>query len=177
MVLFGSSTAYSYLCLYNKTVECLIVNRVLPDDVGEKYFQDKLKEQEEHLEYIHHAFDPMKMMYAYQMPTEIYGAEKLDMLADMIYGKDGDPTEVYADSSPMCFDTKDGIDYLHLKMPFVEKSDVELFKPTEDTIIVHVGSQKRSINLPLTLAKEELVGAELKNQELTIKFKRWTEDD
>ncbi|MBO4551632.1 MAG: hypothetical protein J5673_00320, partial [Candidatus Methanomethylophilaceae archaeon] len=38
------------------------------------------------------------------------------------------------------------------------------------------GSQKRSINLPLTLAKEELAGAELKNQELTIKFKRWTED-
>ena len=177
MVINETKRAYSYLCLYNKTVECLIVNRILPDDIGEKYFADKLKEQKEHMEYIHHAFDPMKMMFAYQMPTEIYGAEKLDMLADMIYGKDGDPTEVYADSSPMSFDTEDGVDMLHLKMPFVEKDDVELFKPTEDTILVHVGSQKRSINLPLTLAKEELIGAELKNQELTIKFKRWTEDD
>ena len=150
---------------------------MLPDDIGEKYFEDKLKEQKEHLEYIHQAFDPMKMMFAYQMPTEIYGAEKLDMLADMIYGKDGDPTEIYADESPMKFETKDGVDYLRLKMPFVEKSDVELFKPSEDTILVHVGSQKRSINLPLTLAKEELIGAELKNQELTIKFKRWSEDE
>ena len=177
MVINETKRAYSYLCLYNKTVECLIVNRVLPDDIGEKYFKDKLKEQAEHMEYIHHAFDPMKMMYAYQMPTEIYGAEKLDMLADMIYGKDGDPTEIYATESPMIFETVGDLDLLHLKMPFVEKSDVELFKPTDDTIIVHVGSQKRSINLPLTLAKEELLGAELKNQELTIKFKRWSEDE
>jgi len=176
MVINETKRAYSYLCLYNKTVECLIVNRILPDDVGEKYFEEKLKEQKEHMDYIHQAFDPMKMMFAYQMPTEIYGSEKLDMLADMIYGKDGDPTEIYAEESPMKFETVGNLDLLHLKMPFVEKTDVELLKPTDDTIIVHVGSQKRSINLPLILAKEELVGAELKNQELTIKFKRWTED-
>ena len=176
MVINETKRAYSYLCLYNKTVECLIVNRVLPDDIGEKYFEDKLKEQKEHLEYIHHAFDPMKMMYAYQMPTEIYGSEKLDILADMIYGKDGDPTEIYATESPMTFETVGDMDLLHLKMPFVEKSDIELMKPTDDTVLVHVGSQKRSINLPLTIAKEELIGAELKNQELTIKFKRWTDD-
>ena len=176
MVINETKRAYSYLCLYNKTVECLIVNRVLPDDIGEKYFEDKMKEQKEHLEYIHHAFDPMKMMFAYQMPTEIYGSEKLDMMADMIYGKDGDPTVIYATESPMRFETVGNLDLLHLKMPFVEKSDVELMKPTDDTILVHVGSQKRSINLPLTIAKEELVGAELKNQELTIKFKRWTDD-
>lgn len=177
MVINETKRAYSYLCLYNKAVECLIINRVLPDDVGEKYFEEKLKEQKQHLEYIHQAFDPMKMMFAYQMPTEIYGPEKLDMLADMIYGKDGDPTEIYAKESPMSFETKDDVDILRLKMPFVEKKDIDLLKPTDDTIMVHVGSQKRSINLPLTLAKEELIGAELKNDELIIRFKRWKQDD
>ena len=38
-----------------------------------------------------------------------------------------------AKESPMKFETKDNVDYLRLKMPFVEKSDVELFKPTDDT--------------------------------------------
>ena len=177
MVINETKRAYSYLCLYNKTVECLIINRVLPDDVGEKYFEEKLKEQKQHLEYIHQAFDPMKMMFAYQMPTEIYGSEKLDKMADMIYGKDGDPTVIYAKQSPMAFETKDDVDILRLKMPFVEKKDIDLLKPTDDTIMVHVGSQKRSINLPLTLAKEELIGAELKNDELIIRFKRWKQDD
>ena len=174
MVINETKRAYSYLCLYNKNVECLIVNRVLPDDVGERYFSDKMKEQERHMEYIHHAFDPMKMMFAYQMPTEIYGAEKLDLIADMIYG-DTDPTVLYATESPMRFETADGMDLLHLKMPFFEKKDIELLKPTEDTIVVHIGNQKRSINLPLTISKEELLGAELKDGVLTIRFKRWTE--
>ena len=45
-------------------------------------------------------------------------------------------------------------------------------QPTDDTVIVHVGSQKRHINLPLTLSNRELSGAELKDNELILKFKR-----
>lgn len=176
MVISETKRAYSYLCLYNKTVECLMINRLLPEDVGVEYFEDKLKEQAGYMEMIHEAFDPMKMMFAYQMPTEMLGTEKLNHLADMLYGK-GDPTEIYATESPMSFRTVDGVDQLILKMPFVEKKDLELLKPTDDMIMVHIGNQKRSINLPLTLAKEELLGAELKNDELIIKFKRWTLDE
>lgn len=175
MVINETMRAYSYLCLYNKTVECLIVNRIYPENMDDPYFADKLKEQKKYMEMIHHAFDPMKMMYSYQMPTEMLGAEKLDHLADMIYG-DSDPTEIYATESPMIFKSAKGIDMLCLKMPFVEKSDVELLRPSDDSLVVHIGSQKRTVNLPLTLAKEELLGAELKNQELTIKFKRDKDD-
>lgn len=176
MVISETKRAYSYLCLYNKTVECLMINRVLPEDVGEKYFADKLKEQAGYMEMIHEAFDPMKMMISYQLPTEMLGFEKLDILADMLYGKDGDPTQIYADASPMHFRTEGDIDCLCLKMPFVEKKDLELLKPNDDTLMIHIANQKRSINLPLTLAKEELIGAELKDDELVIKFKRWTLD-
>lgn len=172
MVITETKRAYSYLCLYNKTVECLMVNRVYPGDIGERYFADKLKEQEKYLEEIHQSFDPMKIMFAYQMPTEMLGPEKLDKLAEMLYGPEGDPTEIYATESPMMFETKDGMDILRLKMPFTEKKDIELLKPSDDNIVVHIGNQKRQINLPLTLAKEELIGAELKDQELLIKFKR-----
>jgi arsenite-transporting ATPase len=111
------------------------------------------------------------MMYAYQQPTEMIGGDKLDMLADMIYG-DSDPTEIYATESPMKFVTENNIDMIILKLPFAEKNQVELFKSGDDSIVVHVGSQKRTINLPMTLAKEEMIGAELKDHVLKIKFKR-----
>ena len=120
---------------------------------------------------IHHAFDPMKIMYSYQMSTEMLGDDKLELMADMIYG-DSDPTEVYATESPMVFETVDGLDIIRIKMPFVEKKDIELMQMTDDTIMIHVGSQKRIINLPLTLAKEEMVGAEFKSNELILKFRR-----
>ena len=171
MVISETMRAYSYLCLYNKTVECLIVNRIYPKGMETEYFEKKLVEQEKYLETIHQAFDPLKMMYAYQQPTEMIGGDKLDMLADMIYG-DSDPTEVYTTESPMKFTTEDGMDTIVLKLPFAEKSQVELFKSGDDSIVVHVGSQKRTINLPMTLAKEEMIGAELKDHVLRIKFKR-----
>jgi arsenite/tail-anchored protein-transporting ATPase len=171
MVINETMRAYSYLCLYNKTVECLICNRVYPDDVDGEYFRKKLEEQKQYIELIHHAFDPMKMFFSYQMPTEMIGTNKLEYLADMIYG-DSDPTAIYADQSPMRFESNKDEDVIALSIPFVEKGDIELLKPKENTILVHVGSQKRLINLPLTMTKEELIGAELKDHELRIRFRR-----
>lgn len=171
MVINETMRAYSYLCLYNKTVECLICNRVYPDDIKDEYFSRKLAEQKQYIEMIHNAFDPMKIMFSYQMPTEMLGNEMLDHLADMIYG-DSDPTEIYATESPMTFETVEDMDIIRLKMPFVEKNQIELLRLSDDSIVVHVGSQKRHINLPLTLAKKEMIGAELKDHELLLKFKR-----
>ena len=171
MVINETMRAYSYLCLYNKTVECLICNRVYREDLEGEYFEKKLAEQEKYIEMIHHAFDPMKIMFSYQMSTEMVGNDKLDILADMIYG-DSDPTEIYATESPMVFETVGDMDIIRMKMPFVEKRDIELLQPSEDVIMVHVGSQKRIINLPLTLSKKEMAGAEFKSNELILKFRR-----
>lgn len=170
MVISETKRAYAYLCLYNKNVECLIVNRVMPKDAGE-YFGDKLLEQEKHLEYIHHAFDPMKMLYSEQMPTELVGWDALNRLADNLYG-DGDPSEVYSSRSPMRFESDESIYRIVLDIPFAEKSQVELYRTKDDSVIVQVGSQKRNIGLPAVLSHTRMAGAELKNHELVITFRR-----
>ncbi|MCL2786849.1 MAG: ArsA family ATPase, partial [Methanomassiliicoccaceae archaeon] len=105
MVINETKRAYSYLCLYGLTVECLIVNRMLPENVDMGYFSEKLNEQKKYMEMIHQGFDPMRMFHAYQMPTEMMGPEKLDALARTIFG-DTDPSEVYATESPMKFGTE-----------------------------------------------------------------------
>ena len=176
MVINETMRAYTYICLYNKTVECLIVNKVYPEEgLQEGYFKERLAEQEMYMEEIHHAFDPLKMMFAYQMPTELRGPSGLDHMADMVFG-DSDPSEIYATESPMRFETSGGTDNLIIKMPFVKKDKVELFKGDGDSLIIHVGSQKRTITLPLTLKNAEVVGAELKGGELTVKLKRQNAD-
>lgn len=170
MVISETKRAYAYLCLYNKNVECLIVNRVMPKDAGE-YFGEKLKEQENHLEYIHHAFDPMRMLYSEQMPTELVGWDALNRLADNLYG-DGDPSEVYSSRSPMRFESDESTYRIVLDIPFAEKSQVELYRTKDDSVIVQVGSQKRNIGLPAVLSHARMAGAELKNHELVITFRR-----
>ena len=163
--------AYTYLCLYNKTVECLIVNKILPDNADGEFLKGKLVEQKGYMELIHQIFDPLKIMYAHQLTTEMRGPEKLDMLADMIFD-DADPAESYATSSPMHFDSEDGIDRLHIKMPFIDRETVELYKVGDDAIIIQAGDQKRKVALPRTLNDAEMLGAEFDEGGLVVSFKR-----
>ena len=172
MVIRETMRAYTYLCLYNKNVETLIVNRVLPEEAGEGgFFKEKLEEQKENMELIHHAFDPMEIKYCEMMRTELRGLDKLKLMADMIYG-DEDPYKIYSDRSPMMFVTEKGVDKIVMKMPFVDSSKVELFRIDQSTVMVHVGSQKRNIQLPDALVHAQVIGADFKDDELVIKFKR-----
>ncbi len=172
MVIRETMRAFTYLSLYNKNVEALIVNRVLPDEVAEyEFLRDMFKEQSENMDLIHSAFDPMEIKYCQMMRTELRGEEKLRAMAQMIYG-DEDPTKVYSSASPMSFHTEGGEDRLEMLMPFVDGRDVELFRIDPVTLMVHVGSQKRNLQLPDTLAHSEVSGAEFKDDKLIIRFRR-----
>jgi len=171
MVINETKRAYSYLCLYGLTVECLVINKMLPEDLNVGYFSEKLEEQKKYMEMIHHGFDPMKMFFAYQLPTELMGPEKLDSLAETLFG-DSDPSEVYATESPMRFSTEEDFHILSLKLPFAMKGEVELYRSHDTSLIVQVGGHKRNIDLPTTLKDAELMGAEMKEEMLKIKFGR-----
>ena len=105
------------------------------------------------------------------MRTELRGLDKLKLMADMIYG-DEDPYKIYSERSPMSFITEDGVDKIVMRMPFVDSSKVELFRIDQSTVMIHVGSQKRNIQLPDALVHAQVVGADFKDDELVIKFKR-----
>jgi arsenite-transporting ATPase len=171
MVINETKRAYSYLCLYNRNVECLIVNRVYPKGIQGEYFENKYKEQEKYMDLIHQVFDPMKMMFSEQMPSELVGWDMLDKLADNIYG-DTDPSAVYSDRSPMSFELVDNIYKVTMDLPFTDKSQIELFRTKDNSIIIHVGSQKRNVALPDSMRHSTMIGAELKDEKLILTFKK-----
>ncbi len=172
MVIKETMRAYTYLSLYNRNVDMLLVNKVLPQDILETGpFKAKAKEQEEHLQEIHDAFDPMEIKLCHLRHTELRGIPMLAAMAEEIYG-DCDPTDSYSKESPMSFRYENGIDLLVMKMPFVEATDVELFRVDATSLMVHVGSQKRNIHLPDSLLSAQILGADFIDDELIIKFKR-----
>ncbi len=171
MVINETKRAYTYMCLYGLTVECLILNRLLPEGEAGGYFAEKIEEQKRYVEIIHEAFDPMPILESYQMATELIGDKKLSMVADMLFG-DSDPSVLLANESPIAFWDDDEHHIMALKMPFSTKEQVELYNKQGDILIVQVGNHKRNIILPLSLAKLEMTGAELKDNRLLVKFKR-----
>lgn len=172
MAINETRRSYSYMCLYNKNVDCLIINKIIPEDADGEFMKYKLEEQKTYLKMIHESFDPLKILSASMMKTEMVGMEKLEHLADMIFG-DGDPVETYSRESPMKFSTaEDGTDTLRIKMPFVKQEQIDLYKGQENTIILHIGSQRRTISLPMALSGAELLGAEFGEECLYIRFRR-----
>lgn len=174
MVINETKRAFTYLCLYDLTVECLVVNKLLPE-CSDGYFKDKLAEQKCYMGTIDEAFSPIKILKATQMPTELVGKKSLEALADMIFGED-DPTAIYSVEKPMDIYDEDGTTMLSLKLPFSAKEEVELYK-SEDALIVKVGHYKRSVSLPYSLLDREAKRAEFRDGRLLIAFTGDVDDE
>ena len=94
----------------------------------------------------------------------------LARMAQAIYG-DADPTTRFATTNPQRID-KDGQDYvLTLKVPFVEKSAVDLSRHNGE-LFVTVGNYRREITLPRVLARRDTAGATIEDGELRVRFAR-----
>jgi len=169
MVINETKRAYTYLSLYNLTVECIVVNRLLPEDARGHYPEVKYEEQSKYMQMIEESFSPLKMLKAYQSSTEVVGKRSLEVLAEQLFG-DTDPSQVYTTEKSMEIYSKDGVDQLSLKLPFSSKDQVELYK-SNDVLIVTVGWYKRSVVLPYSLVKKEVRKAEFKDGRLVISFK------
>jgi arsenite-transporting ATPase len=169
MVITETQRAYTYLCLYGYTVESIIINRIIPKDACEhEFFDEKCKEQEKHMQTIEEIFSPLKMLRAELMPREVVGRVALDKLADQLFGK-GDPTEIYSTESPMHIYDEEDQAVLAIRMPFPMEQKVELYT-RGDNLTLQLGAFKKSISLPYALASKKVLGADLEDGWLKIRF-------
>ncbi len=167
MVINETKRAYTYLCLYGLTVECLVINRLLPDG-NDDYFAQKRAEQEKYMKIIQESFDPLKMLKAQQLPVELVGMKSLEYLGDMLFG-DEDPTSRFTTERPIEIYSENGKDIIALRLPFMPKEKVQLYK-SSDSLVVEAGQYRRSMSLPFTFIKKEPEKAEFTDGMLRIVF-------
>ena len=168
MVISETQRAYTYLCLYGYTVESIVVNRIIPEEAGGSYFEEKLKEQTRYLKTIDEAFSPLRMFRAGLMPREVLGRAALVNLGSELFGKD-DPTKVYSLESPMRMFEEDGSSILSVKLPFLMNQNVELYT-RGDNLTLQLGAFKKSISLPYVMTNKKVLSAEWAEGWLKIKF-------
>jgi arsenite-transporting ATPase len=58
---------------------------------------------------------------------------------------------------------------LHLRLPFVERGDVDLARDGDD-LVVTVASYRRLLTLPAGLARRRVSGARVERGELQVRF-------
>jgi len=170
MVVKEAKRAYTYLSLFGYVTDAVIVNRQLPSDLHDELFQ---KWQRIHHRYqleVEQSFAGIPIFNVPLFDREVVGEKMLARMAQAIYG-DGDPSARFATSNSQRID-KDGQDFvLSLKVPFVEKSAVDLSRHNGE-LFVTVGNYRREISLPRVLARRDTAGASIEDGELRVRFVR-----
>lgn len=170
MVISEARRTYTYLGLFGYTVDSAIVNRVLPPDVSDPYFDRWHEIQKAHLDDVEEGFAGTDVRRLRLFEEEMVGVDLLRIVANELY-EDTDPTERLSHGHAMRIDESAIGDDVELVMsvPFTERGDVDLMRHG-DEVFVTVGSYRRSLLLPDSLQRRSIRGAKMHSGELRIVF-------
>ena len=173
MVLRETQRAFVYFCLHGLTVDQVIVNRVLPDEITDPFFEGWRKTQRGVLREIEAYFAPLPVSTVPLFNHEVLGYEGLRELSDRLYGSTIDPALVTRTEKSYSFAVVDGNYEIRLRMPFVQKAEIGLFKKA-DELVVEVGTYRRHIGLPTSMASLVPSKARLEQDMLVIEMRSGT---
>ena len=168
MVVKEAQRAFTYLSLYDYLTDMVVVNRVLPDDVTDSYFNSWRASQARYAEQVDSVFAPVPIRRTRLFDHEMVGIENLDTMGRSLFN-DEDPSQIFHSAVPQKL-KKVGSDYeLHLQLPFISKDEVHLtHSPGE--LFVTVGPYKREISLPRALNGKSVKRAKLEEGMLRVVF-------
>jgi arsenite-transporting ATPase len=170
MVLRETQRAFVYFSLHGLAVDGILVNRVLPLAVTDAYFQEWRASQTRILEEIDAYFAPVPVKRIPLFTHEVLGRERLEELARALYAAGEDPAAIGRTEAPYTFAKCDGHYEVRLQLPFAAKGEVGLFKKG-DELVVEIGTLRRHIGLPTSMAGLSPSRAKLENRILTVEMK------
>jgi arsenite-transporting ATPase len=169
MVLRETQRAFVYFSLHGLTVDSIIVNRVLPAEVRDVWFNDWHMSQENVLREIEEYFAPVPVKRVPLFSHEVLGKQRLQDLAALLYPEGEDPSAVTRTEKPYSFEKRNGTYEIRVLVPFATKGEIGLFKKG-DELVVEIGTLRRHIGLPRSMASLSPSRAKLENGQLIVEM-------
>jgi arsenite-transporting ATPase len=173
MVIKESMRALTYLNLYGITVDRITINRVMPDQSPDPYFQKWRAIQQKYIEQIRDAFAPIPIAEVPLFDDEVVGIEMLRRVGEKVYG-DLNPLDIFFKEDPINISkVSDGHYTVRVKLPFMESMGLEpkILKLGDD-LTIRIGDYQKIVALPIFLAGLESTGASFDNGWLNIDFSK-----
>jgi arsenite/tail-anchored protein-transporting ATPase len=170
MVLRETQRAFVYFSLHGLTVDGIIVNRVLPHAITDAWFEEWRASQAKILQEIEEYFAPVEVKRVPLFTHEVLGRERLDELAGVLYVDKEDPAAVTRTEAPYTFVKRNAHYEVRLRLPFAAKGEVGLFKKG-DELVVEIGTLRRHIGLPTSMAALTPARATLQHKILTVEMR------
>ena len=169
MVVRETQRAFVYFSLHGLTVDQVLVNRVLPDEVEEAFFRDWRRTQERFLKEIEDYFAPIPIRRVPLFRQEVLGLDGIRELARAMFAHGEDPAAVTRTARPYSFRKRNGRYEVRLQAPFAAKAEVGLFKKGED-LVLEVGTVRRHVGLPNSMSGLSPVRATLQDGVLVVEL-------
>ena len=170
MVLRETQRTFVYFSLHGLTVDGILINRVLPDVVCDTFFAEWRASQQAILGEMEEYFAPVPVRRVPLFTHEVLGRERLEELAQALYSEGDDPAAVIRTERAYTFEKTDNCWEVRLDMPFTSKAEIGLFKKG-DELVVEVGTLRRHIGLPTSMAALEPSRARLVNRKLIVEMR------
>ena len=168
MVIAEARRTYTYLSLFGYRVDAVVVNRIIPDTVTDPYFGKWKDIQQEHLGTVHESFEPVPILTARLFDREMVGVSNLAEMGEEVYGE-RDAMDIFHVDEPIKVNKRGGIYILSMRLPFTDKSDLDIHRKA-DELYIRVGPYKRNLILPHTLQRLDVQGARFVEDRLQVSF-------
>lgn len=175
MVVEETKRNYMYMNLYNFNVDGLYINRILPQDINNDFFNKWIVIQREYITYLKESFSALSI---YEIPwyeEELRGVSNIRRIVeDVLSGKEVFEEKIITEKES--FKQIEKGYQLEVFLPCVDKSSIDLYQGTTD-IVIKIGNFKRNIPLPNILRNYMVTGAKFEEEKLCIIFEKGSTDN
>ncbi len=173
MVVEETKRNYMYMNLFNFNVDGLYINRILPVDIDNGFFDQWIELQRGYITCLKETFAALPI---YEIPwydEELKGVQNVRRIVDDVLG-DASVFESKIITDRESFEeTEDGY-RLKVYIPGADKKDIDLYQAATD-IVIKTGNVKRNVPLPNSLKNYVVSGAKFEDGKLNISFVRGDE--
>ena len=170
MVVEETKRNYMYLNLYDFNVDALFINRIIPEEAEETFFDEWKEKQKDYITELEEVFGKMPIYYIKWYSEDINGEAAINKMNEDSFNS-VDMLKVLKQSEHESFSkTENGYELL-LSIPFADKKEMDLME-TASELMIKVGNFKRNIPLPLTLRNYKVSQAKFEEGRLRITFEK-----
>ncbi len=168
VVIAEARRTWTYLSLYGYPVDAVLVNRLLPDDITDPWFDRWRESQVSHLAEVEDAFRPVPVLRSQLADGEVVGLDRLRAFGAGLWA-DVDPTAVLHRGHPLTL-TREGDDWImQIELPFAHRDELDLAQRGDD-LLLRAGPHRRRVALPDSLRRKVVTGASLDDGVLRVTF-------
>jgi arsenite-transporting ATPase len=167
VVIKEAQRSFTYFHLYDYPTDLVVVNRVLPDGVGD-YFRGWYDKQREYAPLVERTFAPIPVLDAPFFDREVVGVEMLRELGAALYA-DRDPVDFFYRGRPYSVTRDNGAFVLSVELPFTSREQISLSRHA-DELLIDLGTWRRTLVLPRALIDAPAQGAKFEDDVLKIRF-------